>query len=75
MTSTETLAFNLHPELITVVPLVFLCLTALAVSLRLYVRGYMLRAFGLDDWILLFAWVSDAFHLRDPPVLETPATY
>ncbi|GAB7355969.1 hypothetical protein MBLNU459_g6601t1 [Dothideomycetes sp. NU459] len=56
MVSSDVATFNLHPELITVVPLVLLCLTAIAVLLRVYVRGVMLRAFGLDDWLLVAAW-------------------
>lgn len=36
-----------------VVALTFLSISWLAVSLRIYVRGYMIRAFGWDDWLMI----------------------
>lgn len=36
---------------------VFLTLTAVAVSLRLYVRRFMLKSVQLDDWLLLATFV------------------
>lgn len=36
-------------------------LTTLAVALRVYVRGYMTKTFGVEDWLIIPAWVSRVF--------------
>lgn len=36
-------------------------LTTLSVALRVYVRGYMTRIFGLEDWLIIPAYVRDLF--------------
>jgi len=38
----------------------FIALSWLAVSLRVYVRGVMIRSFGWDDWLMLVALVRRA---------------
>lgn len=37
---------------------VFLVITWLVVGLRFYVRGFMLRSIGLDDWLMAATLVS-----------------
>jgi len=37
---------------------VFLALSAVTVILRVYVRGWMIRSFGWDDWLMMVTWVS-----------------
>lgn len=44
---------------IVVVGLVMLILALIAVSLRIFVRVHVVRAFGWDDGIMLFALVRD----------------
>lgn len=34
-------------------------LTTLSVALRVYVRGYMTRTFGLEDWLIIPAYVRN----------------
>ncbi|KAH0363448.1 hypothetical protein KCU65_g7397, partial [Aureobasidium melanogenum] len=36
---------------------VFLALSTITVFARIYVRGWMIRAFGWDDWLMMVAWV------------------
>lgn len=36
-------------------------LTTLSVALRVYVRGYMTRNFGIEDWLIIPAYVRDLF--------------
>lgn len=38
----------------------FLILTVLSVGARVYVRVFMIRSFGWDDWLMLVALVSHA---------------
>lgn len=45
------------PEELYDVSIVFLIITWLVVFARAYVRGYMLRAIGWDDWTLIPAQV------------------
>lgn len=40
------------------VAILFFLLTWLTVGLRVYVRGYMLRTWGKDDWFMLTTVVS-----------------
>lgn len=39
---------------------VFMPVAVIAVMLRCYVRGFIVRAFGLDDAAMVFAVVSDS---------------
>ena len=36
----------------------FLALTTIAIVLRCYVRTFIVKSFGLDDWSAIFAWVQ-----------------
>lgn len=53
----EVAIFGLQPITFIAVASVFMILSAIAVSLRIWVRGIMLRAFGWDDGFLLLALV------------------
>lgn len=71
--STMTLAvdqqinkFNLHPRAFIALPSILLVLTCVTVSLRMYVRTRMIRAFGLDYWLLLGAFVSTVSSISSP---------
>lgn len=33
-------------------------MTTIAVALRVYVRGWTVKAFGIDDWTSVFGWVA-----------------
>ncbi|RII10599.1 hypothetical protein CUC08_Gglean006594 [Alternaria sp. MG1] len=43
---------------ITAVAIIFTALSLSILSLRFYVRGWMIKAIGADDWILIATWVS-----------------
>lgn len=52
-----------HGKEVFAVAILFFLLTWLTVGLRVYVRGYMLRTWGKDDWFMLTTVVSVlAFH-------------
>jgi hypothetical protein len=36
----------------------FTILSLTVVSIRIYVRGWIVKAISLDDWIIVLAWVS-----------------
>ena len=40
------------------VAILFLVLTWLSISLRIYVRGFMIRTWGNDDWVMLATVVN-----------------
>lgn len=44
-----------HSEALTAIAAAFLVLTITFTSLRFLVRGYMIRALGWDDWLILLA--------------------
>jgi hypothetical protein len=48
-----------------------LAVTAIAVSLRVYTRAFILRQFGVDDWIAVVTFVRDLilgpYFNRKPP--------
>jgi len=48
---------NRGPELFAV-NVAFLVVTAISVSLRIFVRLRMLRAWGTDDWLMMIAMAS-----------------
>lgn len=58
----EVAAIGLRPDAFIALPIVLLILAGIAVSLRVYVRAFMTKSFGLDDWLLLFAFVSISPH-------------
>ena len=49
--------YDLHPMALIGVSAAMLFLATIPVLLRFYVRAMMLRSFGLDDWLLLLAFV------------------
>lgn len=59
------------PELIAVYSF-FIVLTTVVIAARCYVRVFMVRSFGSDDWAMLFGWamfqcfagfaIAGAFH-------------
>lgn len=53
------------PQVSAVVGL-FLSISTIAIVLRCYCRIVVVKAFGLDDWFALIAWVSytTSNHLR-----------
>ncbi|GAB7355681.1 hypothetical protein MBLNU459_g6385t1 [Dothideomycetes sp. NU459] len=53
----EDAEIGLKPMYFIVLPSVLLALATISVSLRLYVRAFMIKALGLDDWLLIFAYV------------------
>lgn len=42
---------------------VFLALSAITVVARIYVRGWMIRSFGWDDWLMMVTWVRPRLRL------------
>lgn len=58
MVSPEVKEYGLKPLAILLVPPPFLLISAIALSLRIYVRGFMIKAFGWDDILLCAAFVS-----------------
>lgn len=44
-----------HSEALIAIATAFLVLTITFTSLRFFVRGYMIRALGWDDWLILLA--------------------
>lgn len=56
--SIEIAAYGLKPVAFIALPVVLLILAAIAVALRVYVRAILIRNFGLDDWLLLLAFVG-----------------
>lgn len=42
---------------------VFLALSAITVVARIYVRGWMIRSFGWDDWLMMVTWVSTDLYM------------
>ena len=53
----EIKEFGLEPIQLMVIPAVFVGIISLLLPLRIYVRAKMLRSYGLDDWLLLNAFV------------------
>ena len=54
----EIQQYHLQPKAFIAIPLVFFFVATLALSLRGYVRAVVLQTLGLDDWLLLAAYVS-----------------
>lgn len=42
--------------------IVFMTVTTIAVSLRVYCRGWIVRSFGIDDHLMVVSWVRCACH-------------
>ncbi|KAI3397715.1 hypothetical protein diail_10484 [Diaporthe ilicicola] len=45
---------------ISAIAIVMTALAMVAVILRIYVRQRMVKAFGADDWVIIYAWISSA---------------
>ncbi|KAJ4256111.1 hypothetical protein NW762_009187 [Fusarium torreyae] len=43
---------------ITSLGAVFTSVALITVVLRVYVRGFMLKSFGIDDWIIIATWIA-----------------
>jgi len=50
---------GLQPVAFIAVAAVFVTLATIAVALRVHVRAYMIRSWGLDDTLLVLAGVSE----------------
>lgn len=50
-------------------------LTTLAVALRVYVRGYMTKTFGVEDWLIIPAYVRRLFPLYTSLLTLTGLVY
>lgn len=50
--------FDVKPLRLLITPAVLLPLTLIAAGLRFYVKGRIMRAFALDDWLLLVAIIA-----------------
>ncbi|KAH7026737.1 uncharacterized protein B0I36DRAFT_248763 [Microdochium trichocladiopsis] len=64
---------NRGPQLLGV-NLLFLTLAVIATSLRCYVRFVMVKAFGLDDWLMVAATVSFIIYISMSVTGETHGT-
>jgi len=49
-------AFGKSLDTLHAITLSFLVIASVAVALRVYVRAYLTRNFGLDDWSMLLCW-------------------
>ena len=58
MVSPDVARYHLHPVAIIVLPIPLVILSTIAISLRLWVRTRVVRAFGRDDTFLVIAHVS-----------------
>jgi hypothetical protein len=58
----EVIAFDNSPAILAITGS-FFAAAALVVLLRCYVRVSMLKVFGIDDWVMMFAMVSRAIQL------------
>lgn len=50
-------AFGLNPFQLMILQYVMLALVTASLLLRLYVRIFMLKALGADDYLLILSWV------------------
>lgn len=47
---------------ILVLNIIFMTVTTIAVSLRVYCRGWVIKSFGIDDQLMVVTWVRCACH-------------
>lgn len=45
----------------------FLALSTIGIILRCYCRAFVVKAFGMDDWFAVLAWVS---YIIPPPIVH-----
>lgn len=54
----EIKLYELKPDVYIYLPIVMFILVLISLLLRVYTRAILIKAFGLDDWLLLLAFVS-----------------
>lgn len=59
---------------IIIICVIFSLMTIVAISLRFYVRGFIIKQFGLDDWVCLWSAVSSPRQLLSALELTVPFT-
>lgn len=64
----EEIAFDNSPAILAITGS-FFAAAAVVVLLRCYVRVCMLKVFGIDDWVMMFAMVSHRVRLLHLPDL------
>lgn len=47
--------YHVHTTQFTPIPVVFLTLSTIALSLRIWVKVHLMNAMGADDWLLITA--------------------
>ncbi|KAH0334426.1 hypothetical protein KCU81_g9469, partial [Aureobasidium melanogenum] len=57
-TSTELKTYPTHAGALVAISVTFLTITIFFASLRFFVRGYMIKSLGWDDWLILLALAS-----------------
>ena len=57
VSASGNVALGTMPRTIEAIVGVFLVLSWIAVALRVYVRAWMLRCFGMDDWLMVVTLV------------------
>lgn len=55
------------PDTMIAISVAFLAISWTSVTLRVFVRAFMIRAFGWDDWVMLVTLVSLATVCRKYP--------
>jgi hypothetical protein len=56
--STQPKTWPNHAEALTAISIAFMTITIFCTSLRFFVRGYMIKSLGWDDWLILVSLVS-----------------
>lgn len=56
--STQPRTWPNHAEALTAISIAFMTITIFCTSLRFFVRGYMIKSLGWDDWLILVSLLS-----------------
>lgn len=56
--STQLKTYPTHAGALVAISIAFLTITILFTTLRFFVRGYMIKSLGWDDWLILLALAS-----------------
>lgn len=56
--------FNLEPDWFIILTSILVVLVTICLGLRIYVRGFMIRAFGKDDFVLITTYVCHCFPIQ-----------
>lgn len=59
MVNPDVAQYGLDPWGLMIIPIPFMVLATIALSLRIFVRLAFTRAFWWDDWLLVGSYVSD----------------